>query len=547
MTPFYVTTPIYYVNDRPHIGHCYTTTVADVAARFARLMGKRVFFLTGTDEHADKVIAKAKEHNVTPKAWADQCAGEFVKAFALLNISNDVFYRTSDEHHKRLAQSYIAKLQAQGDIYLGDYIGWYDASQDEYLTETVAKASNYLSPVTKKPLEKRTEKNYFFRLSKYEAVLRKHIDEHAGFILPEVRKNEVLGRLRDGLQDVPVSRAVKPDETFGNDWGVFMPGDPGHRVYVWIEALCNYLTAVDTPERRAFWPAGIHYMAKDILWFHAVIWPAMLTALNERLPAGVYAHSYFIRDGAKMSKSLNNFIDIDLIQAYVARYGADAFRYYLATQGPLGNNDADFTHAKFVESYNADLANGIGNATSRVGNMIGKYFDNHVPEHGGIFEHAGHCWPQIVADAVATVEQRLSVGDITGALHQGIDLVRKVDGYINITEPFKLAKKMAAADGKLPAGVSEGESAATKRQLGAILYHCAETLRVATLILSPAVPTAMAKLWSVWTCEPKAGVPLKELATFAGEHGLRPGGALSKGDALFMRADAAEAPPVAAV
>lgn len=526
--PVYLTTPIYYVNDRPHIGHCYTTGVADVAARFQRLLGNQVYFLTGTDEHADKVIAKAVEHGVTEQQWVDQCAGEFKKAFDLLGYSHDVFYRTSDPHHKTLAQKYIAKLQEKGDIYLGDYVGWYDASQDEYLTETVAKESNYNSPVTGKPLEKRTEKNYFFRLSKYEQMLLDYLAAHPDFILPQERRNEVLGRLKTGLQDVPVSRAIKPGESL---WGVLMPNDPGHRVYVWIEALCNYLTAVDTADKRKYWPPACHFMAKDILWFHAIIWPAMLTALGEPLPKNVYAHAYWVREGRKMSKSLGNFVDIDVIRAYCDKYGRDAFRYYLVTQGPQNSADADFAHAKFVETFNAELANGIGNATSRVGNMIDKYFGGKVPDPRGVTKlRDGYDWPAITAAAAHNTTAKANVWDLVGATAEAIGLVRMVDGYINATEPFKLAKKIEAEP-------------ALKDQLAAILYHCAEALRVASLILSPTMPTKMAQLWTTWNCTPPSGVSLTDLAAWNGPHALKSGQSVTKGEVLFMRADPAEASP----
>lgn len=531
--PVYITTPIYYVNDRPHIGHCYTTTFADVLARFWRLAGRETYFLTGTDEHADKVVSKALENGMTPRQWADRCSEQFKVAFDLIDIRSDVFYRTSDARHKELAQRYIAELQQKGDIYLGDYVGWYDTSQDEYLTEAVAKENNYLSPVTKRPLEKRTEKNYFFRLSAYQDALQKHIDANPGFILPEARRNEVLGRLKQGLQDVPVSRAIKAGEKGWEDWGVLMPGDPGHRVYVWIEALCNYLTAVDDGERGRFWPAGFHLMAKDILWFHAVIWPAMLMAMGRALPGHVYAHSYFIRDGKKMSKSEGNFIDLDTISAYVQRYGSDAFRYYLATQGPLSTNDADFTHAKFVEGYNADLANGIGNATSRVGNMIDKYFASKVPDPKGVLSLEGHDWAAITSAAAEGALSAIARGDIAGALNEGIGLVRKVDGFINITEPFKLAKRLETEAG-------------AKDRLAAILYQCAEALRVATVLLSPAIPKASAQLLATWNCAAIGpGVGLREVADMRGAYALKPGQGLTKGAALFMRADPAEAAPVA--
>ncbi|MEZ6319187.1 MAG: methionine--tRNA ligase [Phycisphaerales bacterium] len=404
--PYYVTTPIYYVNDRPHIGHCYTTLIADLAARAQRLIGgpdRPVFFLTGTDEHAEKVSKSAAEHGKTPMAWATLNADRFKAAFAFMNFSNDDFVRTTEDRHTSRASAYIKKLLDQGDISLGDYSGWYDPSQEEYLTETTAKEHDYKSPVTGKPLEQRTEQNYFFDLPKHADWLREQIETDAIRVLPEARKNEVLGRIRQGLQRVPVSRRIKEGDA---DWGIKMPGDPDHRIYVWIEALCNYLTVVDEPDRRKFWPLPssplggegrgegsspepgrgrpgsqvVHLMAKDILWFHAVIWPCMLRALGETPPDTVYAHAYWIAEGKKMSKSLGNFIEIDLLRAYADRYSLDAVRWFLATQGPLGANDADFAHARFVEVYNADLANGIGNSTSRVANMVGKYFDGKVPQ-----------------------------------------------------------------------------------------------------------------------------------------------------------------------
>jgi methionyl-tRNA synthetase len=529
MTPFYVTTPIYYVNDRPHIGHCYTTCLADVAARFARLMGRDVYFLTGTDEHADKVIEAARKHGMSEQAWTDQCSGEFVKQFAAMNFSNDVFYRTSSAQHKTLAAKYIQKLVDQGDIYLGDYVGWYDASQDEYLTETTAKEHDYKSPVTKLALEKRTEKNYFFRLSKYEDVLRKHIESHAGFILPASRKKEIIGRFKEGLQDVPVSRALKPGESL---WGVLMPNDPGHRVYIWIEALCNYLTAIDTPEKRKYWPASVHLMAKDIVWFHAVIWPAMLMAMGEQLPRTIYAHAYWVSEGRKMSKSLGNFIDLEKLNAYVKAFGVDALRYFLVTQGPQDATDADFAHARFIETYNAELANGIGNATSRVGNMIDKYFGGVVPDAKGVHVlpdlQAQFDWPSITATAVRSAVAKSEMLDLAGATLEGIALVRKVDAYINVTEPFKLAKKLEAEPG-------------LRERLAAVLYHCAEALRVASVLLAPAMPEKMAQLHGIWNCTPPKGVSLSALCDWHGAHALKPGQGVTKGEVLFMRADPAAA------
>jgi methionyl-tRNA synthetase len=536
MPPYYLTTPIYYVNDRPHIGHCYTTLVADVAARFQRLLGREVFFLTGTDEHADKVVTSGAAAGCTPLEWADRNAAEFQKAFAFMGFTHDDFIRTTQDRHKTKVLEYVRALQASGDVYLGDYVGWYDQSQDEYLTETVAKDSPmgpYTSPVTGKPLVKRTEKNYFFRLSKYEARLKAHIDANPEFIQPAARRNEVLGRLRDGLQDVPISRAITDDPA--SQWGIRMPDDPGHRIYVWIDALFNYLSAVDTPGREQLWPPAVHVMAKDILWFHAVIWPSLLMAMGRPLPRSIFAHAYWVREGRKMSKSLGNFIDIDLIRAYAARYGLDSVRYYLLTQGPASSTDSDFSHALFVETFNADLANGLGNATSRVGNMIAKYFDGRCPDPKGHTGLAGYDWPSIVHSHVQAAIAKADAFDLPGALGEGLALVRHVDQYINATEPFKLAKKLEAEP-------------ARRDELAAILYHCAEALRVATILFSPAVPQAAAAIFKNWSVRPiniADGHAIAHATAWGGHHSLQPGQTMVKGEILFQRADPAEPPPTA--
>lgn len=565
-TPLYITTPIYYVNDRPHIGHCYTTLVGDVAARMARLIGRDTFFLTGTDEHAEKVVESAAKRGLTPIEWADQNAAEFRAAFKAMNFSNDDFVRTTEQRHITRASAYIQKLVNSGDIALGDYEGWWDASQEEYLTETVAKENDFKSPVTKKPLDRRTEKNYFFDLPKYEERLKRAIQTDEIRILPEARKNEVLGRIKTGLQRIPVSRAIKPGDA---DWGIKMPGDPNHRVYVWIEALCNYLTVVDTPERRTFWPKRdaaqfkpgelstapiIHFMAKDILWFHAVIWPAMLMALGEHSPKTVYAHAYFVSEGVKMSKSLGNFIEIDQLKAYAGKYSLDAVRWFLATQGPLGANDADFAHARFVEVYNADLANGIGNCASRVANMVEKYFEGKVPDPKGLFtftesspEHpnAMFDWSQLPTTLAGGYANRLDHAELGEAMKTATRLVSDIDMFIGVTRPFTIAKNLDGENG-----------AANRDRLAAILYCCAEALRIASLMLYPAMPEKMAALWKLWNCSPLTNpddcnsafkAPLAELARWAHPvHGLKPGQKIAKGDALFMRADPKEPAPTKA-
>ncbi len=547
--PWYVTTPIYYVNDRPHIGHCFTTLVADAIARFERLQRgvappaapsqtaapRDCFFLTGTDEHADKVVTSAAAHQTTPQAWADTNAAEFAKAFAAMGITNDDFIRTTEARHKEKVPRYIEKMIARGDVYRGDYTGWYDAGQEEYVTETAAKEHDYKSAVTGKPLAKRTEPCWFFKLSKFAEPLSRHIDAHPEFIQPDARRNETLGRIKLGLNDVPISRPVTDDPA--TQWGVRMPGDPKSRVYVWIDALFNYLTAVDTPERRHLWPPAVQTLGKDILWFHAVIWPALLMSVGEALPRTIWSHGWWLSEGRKMSKSLGNFIAIEQLEAYAGRYSLDALRWYLLTQGPLGANDADFVHAKFVEVFNADLANGIGNSTSRVGNMVSKYFDGKLPVDAAAAapsgKAAGSDWPVLTQAAVAKSLAALARCDLPGAFAPATELVRQVDGYINATQPFKLAK-VADAD------------PAKKTELGAILANCAEALRVAALLLSPAMPNKMGQVLREWSCTPAAGVTLAELVRIDGPHSLRAGTAIAKGAILFQRVEASDPPPTAA-
>jgi methionyl-tRNA synthetase len=565
-SPYYITTPIYYVNDRPHIGHCYTTLIADVAARAQRLIGRDVFFLTGTDEHAEKVVTTAAEKGHTPMQWASINAQRFKEAFAFMNFTNDDFVRTTEDRHKAKASAYIQRLVDSGDIELGDYEGWWDASQEEYVTETVAKEHDFKSPVTKKPLEKRVEQNYFFRLDKHEAWLKEQIESDAIRVLPEARKNEILGRIKQGLNRVPVSRKIKEGDA---DWGVVMPNDPGHRVYVWIEALCNYLTTVDTDDRRKFWNAPVHLMAKDIVWFHAVIWPAMLRALGEKPPAIVYAHAYWIAEGQKMSKSLGNFIEIDQLKAYADTYSLDAVRWFLTTQGPLGANDADFAHARFIEVFNADLANSVGNSTSRVGNMVAKYFEGVVPGTcNGQFgfpdgsslqtarkalENAGKSvadpsrtfdFAPLCAQAVAGASEAVQRIDLEAAMNHALSIVRYVDDFISYSAPFTLAKQLDTLD--------DGHHA-----LSSILYSTAEALRIASLLLYPAMPEKMAQLWRTWNChhltDPNDAnspfvAPLAELAEWGGKHAIKKAQTIAKGDVLFMRADPkADAPQAAPV
>ncbi|MBL1217481.1 MAG: methionine--tRNA ligase [Planctomycetes bacterium] len=512
---FYITTPIYYVNDKPHIGHVYTTTICDVAARFHRFLGCDVFFLTGTDEHGIKVEKSATDQGVTPQEIADRNAAEFESVMGLLHMTNDDFIRTTQPRHTSQVTTLVARLIDSGDVYPGEYEGWYDEGQEEYVTDTKAAESDYKSPVSGKPLVKAKERNYFFRLSAYQDRLLQHIDACPGFIRPEARKNEVLGRLRDGLQDIPISRT-------NFTWGIPVPGDESHVIYVWVDALMNYVTAIglvdaDLPEsaRRGYWPAQFHVIGKEILFFHAIVWPAVLMALGIKLPECVYAHSFWIREGRKMSKSLGNFIDLPTIQSYTDRFGLDAWRWFMATQGPLGATDADFAHSKFVEVYNSELANTLGNAVNRVSNMINRYQDG-IVKPAVAPDPADFDWPGRTAAHVADSIDRMHKLDLSGSMHAALSIVRDVNGYIDVTKPFSVAKEPERAD-----------------ELATILYNCIEAIRIASLLLWPALPQKMEAFWQRLglSIDPQAG-SLTELAAWGG---LSADHRVTTGDPLFPR------------
>ncbi|MEZ6189788.1 MAG: class I tRNA ligase family protein [Phycisphaerales bacterium] len=338
---------------------------------------------------------------------------------------------------------------------------------------------------------RKAEKNYFFRLSAYADALLQLLGSGEVFdVKPTARKNEVIARIRDGLNDVPISRKGS------GDWGIKIPGDDEHTIYVWIDALINYLSTVDTDDRRAYWPADVHFIAKDILWFHAVIWPAMLTSLAKqpgyewvRLPKLVYAHSFWIAEGMKMSKTLGNFIDLEKIDHYVETFGLDALRYFLATQGPMGTTDSDFAESKFIETYNTDLANTFGNSFSRVSNMTVRYFDGKLPAPGeepeAVSGSGGIEHDRVIDQAVREYTRAMEALELSKAADAAMSIVRAVDSYIEATQPFTLAKQ---AD-KLP-------------QVGTVLYNCAESLRVASLLLLLAVlPEKVEEMWRRTGCE----------------------------------------------
>ncbi|MCA9289836.1 MAG: methionine--tRNA ligase [Phycisphaerales bacterium] len=515
----YVSTPIYYVNGKPHIGHCYTTLVCDVWARFMRRAGRDVFFLTGTDEHGAKVEKAATEHRMTPQAWADQNAAEFRRVLGMLDLTNDDFIRTTEPRHTRQVQTFVRRLLEKDAVYVGEFEGWYDQGQEEYYTETKAKDCNHVSPISGRPLVRMTERNYYFRLSAFQKPLEDLFASHPDFVRPEARRNEVLGRLREGLQDVPMSRT-----NFA--WGIPMPDDAEHVIYVWIDALFNYITALGLGEpdgavagaRAKYWPAQYHVIGKEILWFHAVIWPAMLLALDLPLPECVYAHSYWVMGGQKMSKSLGNIIDLEEIEHYLSIYGLDAWRYYMTTQGPLGVTDSTLSPERFHEVYTTDLVNTVGNCASRVTAMINKYFGGTLPADAAGDLH-DHDWPAITRDAVATATEAMAAFDLAGAMDAAVGIVRRVDGFIHATEPFKLAKDPAQME-----------------TVGAILYRSLEAVRIASVLLEPTMPGRMASLGASLGIEPSPDATLDTLTAWGG---LTPGATIEK-TMLFPRIDAPE-------
>ncbi len=474
MNKFYVTTPIYYVNDEPHVGHVYTTTLADVMARYHRLKGDDTFFLTGTDEHAAKVVEAAEARNMTPQAWADHNAASFRQCFQEFGLGFDDFIRTSEVRHKSKVLKYVEQLLDSGDVYLGQYEGWYDSGQEEYVPDNRARELGFKSPINKQPLVRKKEENFFFRLSAYQGALTELIAGDRMKISPAGRKQEVLARIQDGLKDVPISR------TGSGNWGIAVPGREDHAIYVWIDALFNYLSTVDTEERRHYFPADVHLIGKDILWFHAVIWPAMLLALHRcsnawiKTPVRIHAHSFWIREGEKMSKSMGNFVDLAELRRYVATFGIDALRYYLVTHGPLNAADADFARGRFIETYNGDLANTFGNSFSRVSNMITRYFNGTVPSPGCDFTRLRETGAMHGAQAMAAAEDLQLDQMVTAAL----GLVRAVDAFIQETEPFRLMKQ---------AGQTE--------RVASILYHAAEAIRIAAVLLWPVLPNKMSDVW----------------------------------------------------
>jgi methionyl-tRNA synthetase len=469
---FYITTPIYYVNDVPHIGHAYTTIAADVLARYWRLRGRDVFFLTGLDEHGQKVQQAAAKAGIDPQSHCDKLAPQFQQLWARLNISNDAFIRTTDSPHKKVVQRYLQVLFDKGLIYKDSYTGWYCTFDERFWTEK--DVADGLCPDCKRPVERLSEHNYFFKMGQYQDRLIAHIKAHPNFIRPESRRNEVLGFLQtQKLGDLSISR---PKSRLS--WGIELPFDNEYVTYVWFDALVNYLSALEytlgAPSVDRYWPASVHLVGKDILTTHAVYWSTMLMALDLPLPETVFAHGWWTVDGEKMSKSRGNVVDPYKI---VDRYGADAFRYFLLREVPFGQ-DGDFSEAAMVTTINTDLANGIGNLLSRTLTMVERFSAGSIPPAGvpaipaleAQIERTARALPDLVADGFSQLHFRDNVQHLQ-------TLVSLCDEYIDKAAPWQLAKNPE-----------------DHPRLQTVLNTTARALRLLAVLLYPYIPQTAEQL-----------------------------------------------------
>ncbi len=459
---FYVTTPIYYVNDVPHIGHAYTTIAADAIARWKRLKGEDVFFLTGTDEHGQKIERTAESRGETPIQLADRVVKRFENLTPALDITNNDFIRTTEERHEKAVVEIFKRIEAAGDIYLGEYEGWYDVRNEAYITDLQYEEIMSL-PEDKRPhVEKVKEESYFFRLSKYGDPLLDYYKKHPEFVQPSYRMNEVARFVEGGLKDLSISRT-----TF--NWGIPVPGNPKHVIYVWFDALTNYITAAgfpDDPERFArIWPADVHLVGKDILRFHTVYWPAFLMSAGLPLPRTVFAHGWWTVEGEKMSKSVGNVVDPYQV---AEEFGSDVFRYFLLREIPFGQ-DGDFSKSAIISRVNGELANGLGNLVSRTLGMIERYRGGSVPAPGESFPADD----DIKKGAIELSEQvEKAMDDI--AFHKALtavwDYIARVNRYVDDEAPWTLAK--------------EGKD----ERLDTVLWTVAQSIAVVSIFVHPFMP-----------------------------------------------------------
>lgn len=504
---YYITTPIYYVNDMPHIGHIYTTVMADAFARFHRMLGHDVRFLTGTDEHGQKIEKSAASQGLKPIELADKVVERYRHLWEVLNISNEDFIRTTDDRHKAGVTEIIKRIVANGDLYKGDYEGWYCAGAEAFVPDSqVVDGKDTESGY---PVERLSESSWFFKLSAYQEPLLKWYRANPDCIKPKSRYNEVLRFVEGGLRDLSVSRTSV-------SWGVPFPDDADHVVYVWLDALTNYISALgfgseDESSFEKYWPAQIHMVGKDILRFHCVYWPAFLMSAGLPLPKTVFGHGWWMRDDAKMSKSLGNVVRPDYL---IDRFGADALRYFLAREMAFGL-DASFSDVAFLERFNADLANALGNTASRAVSMTEKFLNGQIPK-----KPADGPIANAAADAVAAHRLHMEKMEPHRALEATWRLLSAINGHIQERQPWALAK--------------QGESG--RAELEATLYESLEGLRIASLLIEPFMPSIAERL-RVQIGATGLPVNLVDAATW----GLLPAGAsIGKIEALFPRVDVAK-------
>ena len=519
---FYLTTPIYYVNDAPHIGHAYTTVAGDVMTRWHRLAGEKVWFLTGTDEHGQKVMRTAEANNVAPQTWADNLVKDaWLPVLDVIDAANDDFIRTTQIRHTERVQAYLTKLKDLGFIYEGSYEGPYCVGCEEFKLPgdlVAGEGGAQLCPIHSKPIELVSETNWFFKLSAFADQLIAHYEKNPQAVRPESAYNEVMSFLRSGLTDLSISRS-----TF--DWGIKVPWDDSQVVYVWFDALLNYATAVglgDDPTSEGgkkfaeTWPADVHLVGKDILRFHAVIWPAMLLAGNLPLPSCVFAHGWLLVGGEKMSKSKLTGISP---QSIVDLIGSDAFRYYFMRAIIFGQ-DGSFSWEDLVARYTSELANGLGNLASRVEAMVGKYFAGKLPAQGDLTA-AEQYLVDLLAKTVETTDAAIRAFDFQTGIVAVKEFVDAVNLYVTEQEPWVIAK-------------DENQLA----RLGTILYTVCESLRAIAVLYQPIMPKAMNQLWSeIGAVESGLKPALAGVQTWGQ---LKAGVTITKGESMFPRIEEPE-------